>query len=174
MGTFKTQKTIIASPELIPEMSNLIISHFSKEGFETQNTNLPGGACQISISKGGLFKAALGLKTALNISLTPVNGNVYFDAGIGIFGKQVVPSMLTLFVAWPIIITQMWGLVQQSKLDDQALALAEDAARTASSGSSKGSTPNPSASAGRFCTSCGTPLTGNERFCPNCGKELPR
>jgi hypothetical protein len=30
---------------------------------------------------------------------------MYIEAGIGIFGQQAIPTLITMFVAWPVIIT---------------------------------------------------------------------
>lgn len=165
MATFNTKKTIIASSSLIPEMGNRIVQNFMAEGYEVDSTQLSNGGYDISITKGGMFKAVLGLKTALKVSLTPQSGNVYFDASVGIFGQQAIPAVISLFFFWPVIITQIWGLVEQSKLDDKALAIAEEVAQESTS------VVTPSSS-NRFCISCGKSVSSQDKFCPECGAKL--
>lgn len=168
MGTFNTHKIINAAPSLIPAMSDKIISHFKAEGYEVdvQVSNL--GTHDISLTKGGMFKAVIGLKTALKVTLKPEADKVSFDAGIGIFGQQLIPALVMYFVAWPVLLTQIWGMVQQSNLDDTALALAESVV-----------SPDPSATnvveptaISSFCPNCGGKHEVGMKFCPYCGEKL--
>ena len=88
-----------------------------------------------------------------------------FEAGVGIFGQQVIPTMIMLFVAWPVLLTQIWGLVQQSKLDDKALAIAEAVIR-------KSGSATPQAEIGdRFCTKCGHKVLADAVYCSFCGTK---
>ena len=73
-----------------------------------------------------MFKAVLGLKSALKVSLIPKDNAIAFEAGIGIFGQQAIPTIISMLFFWPVLITQIWGIVQQSKLDDKALEIAEE------------------------------------------------
>jgi membrane protease subunit (stomatin/prohibitin family) len=74
---------------------------------------------------------------------------------------------------WPVLITQIWGLVEQSSLDDRALALAEQAiAGGAFSTASASSFTSASTGTHKFCTSCGTKTDGTSKFCPECGAKL--
>lgn len=168
MGTFSTHKIINAAPSLIPAMSNKIISHFKAEGYEVdvQVSNL--GTHDISLTKGGMFKAVIGLKTALKVTLKPEADKVSFDAGIGIFGQQLIPSLVMYFVAWPVLLTQLWGLVQQSNLDDTALSLAES---VAAQDPSAPKVVEPT-TISTFCPNCGGKHDTGMRFCPYCGEKL--
>ena len=94
-----------------------------------------------------------------------------FNAGIGIFGQQVIPTLVMIFVAWPVLLTQIWGLVQQSKLDDKALAIAEDVVRNSSSASQQHPYSAP-VTENKFCTQCGTKNSPDANFCSHCGNKL--
>lgn len=169
MATFNTKKLILAPSSLIPEMGGRIAQSFQAEGFEVNSTPLSNGGYDISITQGGMFKAVLGMKTALKVTLTPQGGNVFFDAGVGIFGQQAVPTIISMFFFWPILITQIWGLIEQSHLDDKALAIAEEVAKaSAPAYTSFASAPT----APKFCTNCGTPVPAGSKFCPECGERL--
>mgnify|MGYP005946685763 CR=1 FL=1 len=87
MGLFKTNKLLDASPSMIPQISEAIETEFRKDGYEVTAQKLMYGGKEISITKGGLFKAILGLKTALKIKLVPQEGRIAFGAGVGIFGN---------------------------------------------------------------------------------------
>lgn len=169
MGTFNTQKLLSGDPALIPEIAAKIESAFMAEGFNINNQATLSGGADISISKGGLFKAILGMRTALKISLTPQSGGILFDARVGIFGQQVVPTLIMWYFAWPVLLTQIWGLVQQSKLDDKALSIAEEVIRANGGGSSPAPAVNESGK--KFCIGCGHELPADAAFCPHCGKK---
>ena len=57
------------------------------------------------------------LQTALKIKISPAAPHAYVKAGIGIFGQQVIPTVLTVCVWWPFVIPQLWEMIQQNKLD---------------------------------------------------------
>lgn len=154
MAIFHSSKLIAATESAIPAMEQNIVNYFTGEGYECSSTPLCGGGRQVSVTKGGVFKATLGLRTSLNIKLMPQNGGVLVDA-VGIFGQQVIPTMITLFVAWPVLLTQIWGLIKQSKIDDTAINLAEQATTTK-----------------QKCPHCGASMISGTSFCTICGSKL--
>jgi hypothetical protein len=168
MGTFNTHKIINAEPSVIPAMANKITDYFKSQGYEVDVQVSDLGTYDISLTKGGMFKAVLGLKTALKVTLKPEADRVSFDAGIGIFGQQLIPALIMYFVAWPVLLTQIWGMVQQSNLDDTALMLAES---VIPSNSALGRTVE-STSISSFCPNCGYKHDAGMRFCPSCGCQL--
>lgn len=169
MATFKTKKVLYGSPSLIPVIANELQDKFQEDGYEVIMDALSSGGYDISITKGNIFKAILGMKTALKITLLPQGGNIHFEAGVGIFGKQVIPTLIMWYVAWPVLLTQIWGLVQQAKLDDEALAIAENV--IANSNQTKIDSNAPIGEY-KFCTSCGAKNTASANFCCRCGKPL--
>jgi hypothetical protein len=126
MGTFNSTKTFPYSVEDIAPVAQDVMHHFEEQDYEVTETNLPMGGVQVSIRKGGTFKAIIGMKTALNIKIEPVANGTTVDAGVGIFGQQAVPTAITLLVFWPVIIAQVWNMAQESNLDDEALDVAEE------------------------------------------------
>lgn len=169
MGTFNTKTILHGDPALIPLIASRIEESFEAEDYKVETQNLMSGSADISIAKGGIFKTVLGMKTALKINLQPQGGEISFSASVGLFGQQIIPALIAWFYAWPIIITQIWGLVKQSQLDDKALAIAEAVV--------KENTPEPKVSAAsvpgkRFCTRCGRPVPEGASFCPSCGTKL--
>jgi len=162
MGAFETKRILNGNPASIPSIASAIETSFKNEGYEVAVQTSPTGAYDISISKGGVFALVLGMKTALKIVLKPLSNSISFEAGVGIFGMQVIPTVIMLFFAWPVIIPQIWGMVQQSKLDDKALAIAEGVLA---------SSPQ-SFTAGRYCKVCGSPYEEGDKFCGRCGNKL--
>jgi hypothetical protein len=102
-----------------------VMQHFAHQGFEVTDTSLPAGGVQVSIRKGNIGKSILGLSTALNITIEPVINGTTVEASVGIFGQQAIPTAITLLVFWPVIVTQVWGLAREAKLDDYALSAVE-------------------------------------------------
>ena len=133
MGTFNSSKTVPYFVEDVAPVAQDVMDHFEQQDFEVTETNIPTGGVQVSIRKGGTFKAIIGLKTALNIKIEPVANGTTVDAGVGIFGQQAIPTAITLLVFWPVIIAQVWNMAQESNLDDEALRVAEESLKARSS-----------------------------------------
>lgn len=169
MATYSKRQLLAASASQIPQIAEAIRKDFEIDGFEVNIDELMSGGRDISVTKGNLFKAVLGMRSALKITLTPQSDGILFDANVGIFGQQAIPTAISMLFFWPVLITQIWGLVEQSNLDDRALAAAErviggSPATTASSFAGNGTY--------KFCTNCGTKVSGNAKFCPECGTKL--
>jgi hypothetical protein len=169
-------------PVTLPDLSPVaedVMSYFRRQGFDVTGTKEVQG-WHISITKGAVFKAVLGMRTALNIELQPDEDGTMVKAGVGIFGRQVVPILVARFVFWPVWLTQIWGLVQQARLDDEALDYAERRLRTRATRITPAE-PTPAGAAAdpaagepapggrRFCTACGALLPEEARFCSRCG-----
>lgn len=179
MGAFNTKTILNGNPSLIPAISDRICQVFAVDGYEINRENLMSGGVDISVTKGGMFKAIVGMKTALKITLVPQNNSISFEAGVGIFGQQALPTVISMLFFWPVLLTQIWGLVQQSNLDDKALAAAQAVINEnrsnayAYASTTIGSlTPPPVPGTAKFCTNCGSKLPDNARFCSNCGSPL--
>ena len=134
MGTFNSSKTFPYFVEDVAPVAQDVMRHFEQQDFEVTETPIPTGGVQVSIRKGGIFKAIIGLKTALNIKIEPVANGTTVDAGVGIFGQQAVPTAITLLVFWPVLIAQVWNMAHESHLDDEALRVAEESLKAHSSG----------------------------------------
>lgn len=124
MGTFTTRKRLYGSAANIPAIAQEIRNAFAAEGYEVKIEN-PSGE-EIYITKGGLFKAAVGLRTALKVTMKPSrDGNIDFEAGVSIVKQQLVPTIISMCIFNPVIVAQIWGMIQQSKLDEKAVEIAE-------------------------------------------------
>src|SRR5215203_1691815 len=126
MGTFNSTKTFPYFVEDVAPVAQDVMRHFEQQDFEVTETNIPTGGAQVSIRRGGTFKAIIGMKTALNIKVEPVANGTTVDAGVGIFGQQAIPTAITLLVFWPVVIAQVWNMAQEANLDDEALRVAEE------------------------------------------------
>lgn len=186
MSVFKSEKLIgITVPDIAP-VAHELIQHFQERDYEVSGAETEQGGWEISITKGGVFKAAVGLKTALKIAIQPQPGGTLVRAGAGIFGRQAVPTAIMMLVAWPVLFGQVWGLISQSKLDDEAIRVVEvSLSRLSRLGDAQVTpalfgTPPPLAetaasvrpgTAEGFCTNCGERLPAQAKFCAACGQR---
>ena len=130
MGTFDSSHTVAYVVEDLSPVAQDVMRHFEQQDFEVTETPIRTGGVQVSIRKGGIFKAIIGLKTALNVRIEPVANGTRVEAGVGIFGQQAIPTAITLLVFWPIVIAQVWNMAQQAKLDEEALGVAEQSLKS--------------------------------------------
>lgn len=164
MATFKKDVVLYGDPTLIPEITNKIETSFLCDDYEVSKEQLAAGGVDISLTKGGVFRTVLGLKTALKITLTPHGNAIHFVADVGIFGQQIIPALIAWFFLWPVLITQIWGLVKQSKLDDKALEIANMVIAQSST--------DIISTDGTFCPKCGNKIEEDCLYCPKCGTQL--
>lgn len=165
MATYSKKKLLQAHPSQIKSICDAIRIDFENDGFEVKVDDLISGGKDISITKGNIFKAVLGMRSALKVTLVPQPDGVLFDASVGIYGQQAIPAVISMFIFWPVILTQIWGLVHQASLDDRALAVAEGAI---------GNNPLTEylLNENKFCTNCGTKMDKSAKFCPECGTKM--
>ena len=165
---FTSTKVFKVSPNRIPDMARTLEIELRKDGYDTRNDMLLGGDVIVSVTKGGLFKSVIGMKTALKVELRAEDGNVFAKTSVGIWGQQIVPTVIMLLWFWPVLITQIWGLVQQSRLDTRVMEILAKA--TEKKPEAVDVTSYEASSPARFCSECGKPVTGN--FCASCGAEV--
>lgn len=164
---FSSCRTFRVSPDYIPAIADDLQHDLRNEEFEVSHEELLGGNAVVSITKGGFFKAVVGMKTSLRITLTGMGDRIKVSADVGIFGQQAIPAVISMLFFWPVIITQIWGLVKQSQLDDHVMELVDrsidrHAARTVQA--------QQGDSASVFCPNCGAHAKGV--FCSACGTRL--
>lgn len=102
MGLFRSTKLFCDVAPYSDTVANSLMSSLRYDGYEVDGIKLPSGDWDISIKKGNLFKAVLGLQTALKIRISPAVPHVYVKASVGIFGQQAIPTALTVCVWWPL------------------------------------------------------------------------
>lgn len=159
MGAFHSSTTIKRDHSVMRPIANAIANEFLNEDFNVKTDSTVSGGYVVSITKGNLFQSILGLKTALTVMVVPVSSGIKVDASVGIFGQQVIPTIITLFYLWPVLLTQVWGMVKQAKLDDKAIMIACETARKI-----------PMAK--RYCTYCGKEVHPSVTVCPHCKSHL--
>jgi len=198
MSVFKSETLIPITVTDSEPVARELAAHFEQRGYQVECSHISDSQWEVGITRGGMFKAAVGLKSAMKVQLEVRPTGTMVRAGAGIFGMQAVPTAITLFVAWPVLLTQVWGLIREAELDDEAVRVVEMSLkrlqRLGSSAAARSTTdyyaeslvrdsvPNaPAASAvpGTFFTATATVTrpeqgdgAGQGAFCPACGRQL--
>jgi ribosomal protein L40E len=172
MGAFETTRFYPGYVKDLTPVANDLSSYFIAKGYEVKKEQTITGGWVISIHKGGLFKSVIGMKTAMNIEIENYSNGTRAKAGIGIFGQQAIPTAISMLVFWPVLITQIWGLVQQSKLDDEAIECIERSLMSKVSQSNSPAFATAPSANSMFCTECGAKLQMPANFCPGCGMKV--
>ena len=89
------------------------------------------------------------MKSALKVSLIPKDNAIAFEAGIGIFGQQAIPTIILCYSSGRYL-SRKFGDSTTVKLDDKALEIAEGAKNQDSF-----TTLNLDINGMVFCTNCG-------------------
>lgn len=132
MATFRNEKTIDVTLDRagLQTVAADVANHFEGQEYEVDSSLLEDReGWMVSITRGGFFRTVLGQKTALNVSIWSTADGTNLDADIGLFKSQAIPTLITVFIFWPVILGQIWGLVKESKLDDEAIEVAERSVR---------------------------------------------
>jgi hypothetical protein len=169
MGTFSNSRFYPAPSQVISQVVSDLTAALQAEGYEVKSTNLFSGGADVSVTKGGVFKSVIGMKSALKVVIRPSGSGIAADASVGIFGQQVVPTLITMLVFWPVLLTQIWGLVRQSKIDDHVLDLIGTFASRHQFSQTGADT---SATGSQFCTQCGSSVAIGSKFCNECGHKM--
>lgn len=158
------EKTLTGAAPYIGEIISGIRENFEEDGFEVFVNAFAGECCEISITKGGVFRTFLGVKWTMMIVLESQGNDVYFIAGSAPSCKRF-KEIFYWISSWVIDMVRAWELrdwVKYSKLVDRALRIAERVVAS-HAGSSAGK---------RICVNCGQPVPESFRFCPSCGARL--
>jgi hypothetical protein len=140
MGTFNSSNTVPYVVEDLAPVAQDVMRHFESQDYEVTEAPIPTGGVQVSIRRGGTFKAIIGMKSALNIKIEPQANGTKVEAGVGIFGQQAIPTAITLLIFWPVLVAQVWNMAQEAKLDEEALGVAEESLKTHSAEAPSGAT----------------------------------
>jgi len=161
LPVFNAVKMIYAKVTDLAPIAQAVMKHFAYLDYEVTSEQARPQCWEIGIHKGGTFQAIIGMKTALRIRIQSVEGGTQIEAGIGLLESQGISTAVSMLAFWPVLVTQTWGLVRQSKLDEEAIAVAE-AALIAQAHADKS----------RYCHECGAVLAGASAFCHACGARL--
>ena len=83
---------------------------------------------------------------------------------------EAIPTIISMLFFWPVLVTQLWGIIQQSNLDEKAIVVAEESIRQYSGSDRMSATI---AIQNRiYCTACGKMNTSAIKYCGECGEKL--
>ena len=166
MGIFKASKELGITVRDLGPVAEAVMQHFRDQGYEVSGERTLLQGWDISLHKGNAFRAVLGLQSALKIQIETAGTMTQVKVGVGIFGQQAIPTTISMLVFWPVLVTQIWGMVSQARLDQEAIDIVEQELKRCAdvSSGSVGEGLHHS-----FCTACGGQLNTGMRFCPHCG-----
>ena len=159
MSILKACKTLpVAVADLMP-VAEAVTKHFADLDYEVSGEQTGPQRWEIGIHKGGTFRAVVGMKVALRIRIETIGSTTRVEAGIGLLESQGIYAAVSMLAFWPVLVTQTWGLLKQSKLDEEAIAVAEETLLSITA-------------TALFCHECGATLAGGAKFCSQCGVLL--
>jgi len=164
---FSSSRIFKVSPEMIYPIAADLEEQLTMEGYQVSREDSIAGGAIVSVTKGGMFKAVLGMKTALKIQIAPEGRKIKVDTSVGIFGQQAIPTAISMLIFWPILITQIWGLIKQSNLDGHVYELIQQSIVEHATVVSL----SKASSKGMYCPNCGAKVSGG-KFCAECGGKL--
>ena len=162
MALKSTKRTFKTKLQKIDGVLEDFRTHFEEKGYKVNADETADGAF-ISLTNDSIFKTISGLKTSLNITLVVYDDSIEVKMDVGIFGKQAIPGLIAMLVFWPILVTQIIGLINQNKLDDEAYRVIEESIRAHEPKEEQFEA---------FCPFCGCGVKKDAKFCPHCGKEI--
>ena len=121
MGKFSSSKIFYNCERYIDFVAKQFSEQMQQEGYDLNAQKISDGKWDISIKKGGMFKAILGMKSALKIEIHSASPNVFVKTSVGIFAQQAIPTAITMLVLWPVLLAQIWGMIKQAKLDTHVM-----------------------------------------------------
>ena len=166
MSVFNQSKTFSYYPDSLDKVTEYFCNYFDDLGYQTTWTQMLSGGYDISIKNSNTFKAVLGMQTALKIKIQPQQTDILVEASVGIWGQQLIPSIISMFFFWPVIITQIWGLRKSSKLDDETMLVMEKALKQFCRPVEEKTDKMI------FCTTCGSAFPEGTKYCSNDGTKL--
>ena len=125
MGLFSAEQLVAATcdEEQLKLVAADVSDHFNAQGYSLSVLPVAGGQ-QISLHKGGTLAMITGTQLDLRVMLTSTAAGTCVQCGVGIIGQQAIATAVSLLLFSPLIIVQLWGLAQQSGVDDQAISVA--------------------------------------------------
>ena len=162
MALKSTQKSFKTKLQNVEQVVEDFRNHFESKDYKVESNPTTDGAF-ISLTNKNIFKTISGLQTGLNITLSVYDDSITAKMDVGIFGKQAVPGLIAMLVFWPILVTQIVGLIKQNKLDTEAYDVLEK--------SIKEHEPKTAAFE-EYCPYCGEGIEKGAKFCPHCGENL--
>lgn len=191
VNIFKSETLIPITVDDLAPVAEELAGHFKQRNYQVECSQTDDGHWEVGITRGGIFKTVVGLKSALKVQIEARPRGTMVRAGAGIFGKQATATAITLFAAWPIglpvLLAQAWGLIREAGLDNEAARVVElsltRAQRLAGGGSNGESRARGMASDGspgrsEAAAAGRTPQAPPPRaesptaFCTTCGRRL--
>jgi len=178
-----TETRSFQAPEInLNELTDNLQDWYKSQNFTVQMLDVHGGGIliQTSTSKGG-WRDAVGMSSALNVVLHQNGSTLSVEIGAGKWMDKAAVGAVSLFVLWPLAVTNAWGVWKQSQLPKQTYDFIQKVIDTKvaaqyvppiQSLQSQPITFSESTGSFKFCPACGNSVGESDRFCSKCGHTL--
>jgi hypothetical protein len=157
-----SEQKVYSAPNIdINELSHTIMDRFKLDNYEAQKLKAPNDGVIVQLRQKGSWRSALGMSSALTITLTKQNENLIVDIGAAKWGDKAAVGAVGALVFPPALITAAYGAWKQSQLPDQVFTSIEQQIQL-SQGTTEQVTPasntqNTIADKTATCPSCKSP-----------------
>ena len=114
---FKSTKLFNVPFKYASGIANELMKELEPDGYTVRRDDMASGDIIVSITRGGFFRMIVGLKTALKCAFSKATEGFRVEVKVGLFETQAVPTTIMLVAFWPLIVTQIVGIVKSQKLD---------------------------------------------------------
>jgi len=172
-----SEQRVYSSPNIdINDLGQKITDHFKLDEYETQVFKAPNEGIIVQLRKKGSWRTALGMSTALTITLTKQEDNLTVDIGAAKWGDKAAVGAAGALIFFPALITAAYGAWKQSQLPEQVFGIVEQQIQSTQGTVKKDNTSSntqPNAIDNMIpCPSCKQVIKFDSKFCPDCGAPL--
>jgi hypothetical protein len=153
-----------------------IMDRFKLDDYETQKLAAPNDGVIVQLRKKGSWRSALGMSSALTVTLTKQEDNLIADIGAAKWGEKAAVGAAGVLFFPPALITAAYGAWKQSQMPEQVFEIIEQQIQL-SQGKIKKEMTTDDAQASVVsnliaCPACKQSIKPDSKFCPNCGAPL--
>lgn len=106
-------------PDQLSAVIPQLVDQLLLRGYRVTHALQPDGSHLVSISRGGFWAGCIGMSTTLNLIFRSEGQGILMQTDVGLFRKQALPTAVTFLLFWPVAVTQTWGIIKQSRLDQE-------------------------------------------------------
>jgi hypothetical protein len=191
-----TETQSFSAPDLnLHHLAKAIVDWYRSQDFDVQQLDVQEGGILVQAKRGG-WRNAVGMASALNVTLRQNRNNLLVEIGSGKWLDKAAVGAVSMVILWPLALAAAYGVWQQSQLPKRTFEFIQQyfSANTASMASAPSPFGTPgieavpansvltptTASVGtvlpmaalQFCPACGKTVSDADRFCKSCGDAL--
>jgi len=115
------------APDLsLQDLSESLVNWLSAQNFNSQMLKTENGVTLIQVEKQGGWRKAIGMSTALNVSLCQNGDELTVEIGAGRWIDKAAVGTVSLLILWPLAVTAAIGAWDQMKMPDKIFQFVRD------------------------------------------------